>query len=54
MAFDRKAKETIRDLGLVFGAIMTGSGLVAYLPDLDPIFMVLGGLVVAQLASRMK
>lgn len=51
---DRDMRKMARDLVLVFGAIMTSTGLVAYLPDLQAHWLVLGGLAISHGATRMK
>lgn len=49
------AKKQVRDIAVVFGAIMTSHGLTAYLPvDMSPVLMVVGGLVVTAVAMEMK
>ena len=45
-------KKEIRSLGLVFGAIMISTGLLAYLPTGEPWMLILGGLAVTQGALR--
>lgn len=43
-------KTTIRGLGLVFGAIMTSHGLIAYLPTAEPWMLILGGLIASHIS----
>lgn len=43
-------KSTIRDLGLVFGAIMVSNGLIAYLPTIEPWMLILGGLAASHIS----
>lgn len=52
MKSDIDVKKEMRSLGLVFGAIMVSTGLLAYLPTAEPWMLILGGLAVSQVSLR--
>jgi hypothetical protein len=45
-------EEVAGDLGIIFGAVLTSNGLAAYVPDIEPLWIVVLGLVVTK-ASMM-
>lgn len=45
-------KRELRSVVLVFGAVMTSTGLVAYLPTAEPWMLIGGGLGVTQIAMK--
>lgn len=54
MNLDVDVKKKSKDLVLVFGAIVTSTGLVQFLPsDIGPEWLVLGGIVITHVASKM-
>ena len=48
------SKKVARDVVLVFGAIMTSNGLTAFLPSVDAVYLVIGGILITYGATRMK
>lgn len=50
----KEAIKTTRDTVLVFGAIMTSTGLVHYLPFQEPLYLVLGGIGIVCIGKRIK
>nr|WP_321496297.1 hypothetical protein [uncultured Methanolobus sp.] len=50
----KDSKKVLRDLVLVFGAILTSTGLTQFLPDMQPAYMVLGGILVTYGATKLK
>lgn len=52
MPHEINIKKELRAVVLVFGAVMTSTGLVAYLPTAEPWMLIAGGLGVTQLAMK--
>lgn len=51
---DINPEATVRDIGIVFGAVLTSNGMTAYVPEVQAYWLVLAGLAITKVAMSWK
>lgn len=49
-----KGNSIIRDISVITGGVMVSNGITSYIPDLQPVWMILGGIGLSYVALNME